>query len=259
VQIISIEEERQHGLSHGAFSYMVKPATTQGLEECFDRIKGFVAPRTKRLLVVEDNETERQSIVQLLGHDDIEIMSAGTGGEAFQALLDRPFDCCVLDLRLPDMSGFELLEKLQTERTLRDLPIVVFTGKALLPEEEKQLQTMAKSIVLKDVQSPERLLDETALFLHRVVAHLPEAKQKMIARLHDSNDVRPAVPLPANPGAYRQSDEGGPGEVPRSRRFGLHRQTGGYRSTALAAASVVVSVSKMGLCPRAWPCPPEPD
>ena len=189
VQIISIEEERQHGLSHGAFSYMVKPATTEGLEQCFDRIKDFVAPRMKRLLVVEDNQTERQSIVELLGHEDIEITTASTGGEALSALLDRPFDCCVLDLRLPDISGFELLEKLQAERTLRDVPIVVFTGKALVPEEEARLKTMAKSIVLKDVQSPERLLDETALFLHRVVAQLPEAKQKMIERLHDSNDV----------------------------------------------------------------------
>ena len=82
VQIISVEEERQHGLSHGAFSYMIKPATTEGLEQCFDRIKNFVVPRVKRLLVVEDNETERQSIVELLGHDDIEIATAGTGAEA---------------------------------------------------------------------------------------------------------------------------------------------------------------------------------
>jgi CheY-like chemotaxis protein len=189
VQIISIEEERQHGLSHGAFSYIIKPATTQGLEQCFDRIKEFVMPRTKRLLVVEDNETESQSIVGLLGHRDIEITTAGTGEDAFRKLLDQPFDCCVLDLRLPDMTGFELLEKLQREPTLREVPIVVFTGKSLTPDEERQLKTMAKSIVLKDVQSPERLFDETALFLHRVMADLPEAKQKMIQRLHGSNEV----------------------------------------------------------------------
>ena len=189
VQIISIEEERQHGLSHGAFSYLIKPATTGGLEECFNRIKDFVMPRTKRLLVVEDNETERQSIVELLNHEDIEIATAGTGAAALRALLDQPFDCCVLDLRLPDMSGFELLEKLQEEPNLHDVPVVVFTGKNLTDEEEKKLKTMAKSIVLKDVQSPERLFDETALFLHRVLADLPEAKQKMIERLHGSNDV----------------------------------------------------------------------
>jgi CheY-like chemotaxis protein/signal transduction histidine kinase/HAMP domain-containing protein len=189
VQIISIEEERQHGLSHGAFSYMVKPATTDGLEQCLDRIKEFVVPRTKRLLVVEDNPTEVQSIVELLGHKDLEIATAATGAAAIQALLDQHFDCCVLDLRLPDMSGFELLEKLQLEPGLREVPIVVFTGKSLSPEEEAKLRTVAKSIVLKDVQSPERLFDETALFLHRVVAELPPAKQKLIERLHNSNEV----------------------------------------------------------------------
>jgi HAMP domain-containing protein/CheY-like chemotaxis protein len=189
VQIITMEEERSHGLSHGAFSYLVKPATTEDLENAFDRIKTFVAPRTKRLLVVEDNDTERQSIVELLGHDDIEITTVATGEEAFQSLLDSTFDCCVLDLRLPDMTGFELLDRLHGEPTLRDVPVVVFTGKDLSPEEETRLRTMAKSIVLKDVQSPERLLDETALFLHRVLADLPAGKQRMLERLHSTNEV----------------------------------------------------------------------
>ncbi|HEV2331338.1 MAG TPA: HAMP domain-containing protein [Verrucomicrobiae bacterium] len=189
VQIISIEEERQHGLSHGAFSYTIKPATTDGLEQCFDRIKNFVAPRAKRLLVVEDNQTERDSIVELLAHNDIEIETVGTGGEAFQKLMDAQFDCCVLDLRLPDMSGYALLEKMQAEPALRDVPVVVFTGKELNPEEEKQLRALAKSIVVKDVQSQDRLFDETALFLHRVVANLPEAKREMLARLHNSNEA----------------------------------------------------------------------
>jgi CheY-like chemotaxis protein len=103
--------------------------------------------------------------------------------------MDNQFDCCVLDLRLPDMSGYSLLEKMQTEPALRDMPVVVFTGKELGAEEEKQLRTLAKSIVLKDVQSPDRLFDETALFLHRVVASLPEAKQQMLARLHNSNEA----------------------------------------------------------------------
>ena len=104
-------------------------------------------------------------------------------------LLDGSFDCCVLDLRLPDMTGFALLEKMQADSGLREIPVVVFTGKSLTPDEEKHLKVMAKSIVLKDVQSPERLFDETALFLHRAVAGLPEQKQKMLARLHNSNEV----------------------------------------------------------------------
>jgi CheY-like chemotaxis protein len=168
---------------------MIKPATTEGLDQCFERIKSFVGQRIKRLLVVEDNDVERESIIELLGHDDIEIGTASTGEEALQRMLDQPFDCCVLDLRLPDMSGFALLEKMQSEPHLRDLPIVIFTGKELTAEEEKHLQSAAKSVVLKDVQSPDRLFDETALFLHRVVGHLPESRQQMLARLHSSNEA----------------------------------------------------------------------
>ena len=189
VQIISLEAERQHGLAHGAFSYLVKPVNAAVLEQCFDRIKTFVQPHLKRLLVVEDNDVERQSIVELLGHTDLEIASVGTGQEAFQALMDRPFDCCVLDLRLPDMTGFELLERIQSEEVLRDVPVVVFTGKDLSPDEQAHLKVVAKSVVLKDVQSPERLFDETALFLHRVVADLPKAKQELLQRLHGSNEA----------------------------------------------------------------------
>jgi CheY-like chemotaxis protein/signal transduction histidine kinase len=189
VQIITQEEERQHGLVNGAFAYIVKPVTTEDLTACFDRIKAFVTPHLKRLLVVEDNEIEAAGIVELLGHTDIEITTVPAAAEALAALLDRPFDCVVLDLRLPDMTGFELLDQLQAEARLRDLPVVVFTGKDLTSEEEAQLRSAAKNIVLKDVQSPERLFDETALFLHRVVADLPEAKQKMLERLHTSNEA----------------------------------------------------------------------
>jgi CheY-like chemotaxis protein len=187
VQMISVEEESQHGLSHGAFAYMVKPATTDDLGVALDRIKAFSVPRMKRLLVVEDNELESKSIVELLGHSDLEITTASAGSEALQLMLDRNFDCCVLDLRLPDMTGFDLLAKIQGEPSLRHIPVVVFTGKDLSKDEEKHLRTFAKSVVLKDVQSPERLLDETALFLHRVVTELPEAKQRMLESLHNSN------------------------------------------------------------------------
>jgi CheY-like chemotaxis protein len=124
-----------------------------------------------------------------LGHTDIEITAVGTGAGALEALLDRTFDCAVLDLRLPDMTGFELLHKIQAQPSLCEVPVVVFTGKELTSEEEAQLKQVAKSIVLKDVQSPERLLDETALFLHRVVTDLPEAKQQMLERLHRSNEM----------------------------------------------------------------------
>jgi len=189
VQVLSVEEERQHGLSHGAFAYLVKPATTHELEGAFDKLKTYLAPHTKRLLVVEDDDTERASIVELLGHHDIEVAAVGSGEEALRAMRERRVDCCVLDLRLPDMTGFDLLDRVQADPALRDVPVVVFTGKDLAPEEEARLQKAAKSIVLKDVHSPERLLDETALFLHRVVSDLPEAKRRMLERLHGSSEA----------------------------------------------------------------------
>ena len=178
VQIITVVEERQHGLVHGAFTYLVKPVTTDGLETVFDRLKDFTVPHTKRLLIIEDNDIERQSLVELLGYKDIETVAVGTGTAAMEVMLAQAFDCVVLDLRLPDMSGFELLEKIHAEPKLADVPVIVFTGKDMDAEEQKRLKAMAKSIILKDVQSPERLLDETALFLHRVVSDLPEVKQK---------------------------------------------------------------------------------
>ncbi len=189
VQIVSLEEERQHGLSRGAFAFLVKEPTTAALEVAFDKIKAFSGPRTKRLLVVEDNDIERKAVVELLGGKDIEIVEAACGDEAFATMRTTPVDCIVLDLRLPDMTGFEWLDKVKASPDLAHIPVVVFTGKDLSRQEQKKLNLMAKSIVLKDVQSPERLLEETALFLHRVVTDLPAAKQAMLERLHNSAKV----------------------------------------------------------------------
>jgi CheY-like chemotaxis protein/HAMP domain-containing protein/predicted transcriptional regulator len=188
VQIVTLDEDRQHGLARGAFSFINKPTTPEGIEEALNRIKEYTKPRRKRLLVVEDNPDERLSITELLGHDDIEIVSVETGTEALSVLRVQEVDCVVLDLRLPDMSGFELLDQMKDDSRLADLPIIVFTGRELSPEEDAQLHTMARSVVVKGVESPERLLDETALFLHRVVADLPVEKQRMLERLHTSDD-----------------------------------------------------------------------
>ncbi|HEX9464553.1 MAG TPA: response regulator, partial [Alphaproteobacteria bacterium] len=188
VQIVTLDEDRQHGLARGAFSFVTKPSSTEGLQSALLKIKEFSKPRRKRLLVVEDNAAERLSITELLGHDDIDIVPAETGGAALEALKKEPIDCIVLDLRLPDMSGFELLEKIRDDEDLSNMPVVVFTGRELSPEEDAQLHTMARSVVVKGVESPERLLDETALFLHRVVAELPTEKQRLLERLHSSDE-----------------------------------------------------------------------
>ncbi|HEX4049295.1 MAG TPA: HAMP domain-containing protein [Steroidobacteraceae bacterium] len=189
VQILTVEEERQYGLERGAFSFIRKPLTTDGLEAAFDRIKQFIAPRVRQLLVIEDDPAEQMSIRELIAHDDIEISTVGSGEAALSILAQHDFDCIVLDLRLPDMSGFELLDRMQQDERLQEVPIVVFTGRELSDTEQTELKRKAKSVVLKGVQSPERLLDETALFLHRVVAQLPPAKQKMIERLHQSDEA----------------------------------------------------------------------
>jgi HAMP domain-containing protein/CheY-like chemotaxis protein/signal transduction histidine kinase len=188
VQIITLDEDRQHGLARGAFSFVTKPTSTEGVEAALARIKEYAKPRRKRLLVVEDDRVEQQSIRELLGHDDIEILTAGTGAEALRVLREDPCDCVVLDLRLPDMSGFDVLEKLRVDTKLSDVPVVVFTGRELSAEEDAELHTMARSIVVKGVESPERLLDETALFLHRVVTELPLEKQRMLERLTSSDE-----------------------------------------------------------------------
>jgi CheY-like chemotaxis protein len=139
--------------------------------------------------VVEDNPAEQLSTRELLGHKDIDIDVADSGATALKSLNDQRYDCVVLDLRLPDMTGFEVLSRLRDTPKLKDLPVVVFTGRDLTPEEDTQLHSLARSVVLKDVESPERLLDETALFLHRVVTDLPPAKQKMLDRLHRSDEA----------------------------------------------------------------------
>jgi CheY-like chemotaxis protein len=188
VQILTIEDERQYGLERGAFAFLTKTGTTEELEAALDRLKHFTSSKVRRLLVVEDDPAERLSVTELLGHKDIEIVTATTGAEALEAMRHTEIDCVVLDLRLPDMSGFELLEVIQGDASLRRLPIIVFTGRDISDEEQAKLKKSAKSIVLKGVRSPERLLDETALFLHRVVADLPPTKQAMLKALHEGDE-----------------------------------------------------------------------
>jgi CheY-like chemotaxis protein/signal transduction histidine kinase len=188
VQIVTLEEDRQHGLARGAFSFITKPTTTEGLEAAIGKITTYAAPRRKRLLVVEDNAAEQLSITELLGHDDLEVVVADTGEAALAAMREHPCDCVVLDLRLPDMSGFEVLEQISLDEQLADVPVVVFTGRELSAEEDAQLHTLARSVVVKGVESPERLLDETSLFLHRVFSELPPEKQRMLERLHRSDE-----------------------------------------------------------------------
>ena len=188
VQIITLDEDRQHALARGAFSFVNKPTTTEGVSAALSQIKEYTKPRRKRLLIVEDNAAEQMGIRALLDHDDIEIVTTDTGAAALSALREKPCDCVVLDLRLPDMSGFEVLDSIRNDDALSEVPVVVFTGRELSVEEDAELHTMARSIVVKGVESPERLLDETSLFLHRVVTELPIEKQRMLEKLNSSDE-----------------------------------------------------------------------
>jgi CheY-like chemotaxis protein/signal transduction histidine kinase/HAMP domain-containing protein len=188
VQIITLDEDRQHALARGAFSFVNKPTTTEGVSAALSEIKEYARPRRKRLLIVEDNAAEQMSIRELLDHRDIEIVTSDTGAGALSTLRDRPCDCVVLDLRLPDMSGFEVLDQIRNDHSLSNVPVVVFTGRELSAEEDAELHTMARSIVVKGVESPERLLDETSLFLHRVITELPIEKQRMLEKLNSSDE-----------------------------------------------------------------------
>ena len=188
VQIITLDEDRQHALARGAFSFVNKPTTTEGVSAALSQIKEYARPRRKRLLIVEDNAAEQMSIRELLDHDDIEIVATGTGADALSTMRDSPCDCVVLDLRLPDMTGFEVLDRIRNDDQLSNVPVVVFTGRELSVEEDAELHTMARSIVVKGVESPERLLDETSLFLHRVITELPIEKQRMLEKLNSSDE-----------------------------------------------------------------------
>jgi CheY-like chemotaxis protein/HAMP domain-containing protein len=189
VQIVTIEEDRHHSLERGAFAYLAKPSSSELISDALERMRVYTLPRIKRLLVIEDDAGERLGIEELIRHDDLEIDSVGTGEEAMARLHAGGYDCVVLDLRLPDISGFDLIDRIQAEPAMRDVPIVVFTGKDLSFDEDQRLRKAAKSVVVKGVESPERLLDETALLLHRVIADLPPAKQRMVHSLHESNDA----------------------------------------------------------------------
>ena len=188
VQMLTMDEDRQHGLARGAFDFISKPAASEALAQALGRVVEFSRPRRRKLLVVEDDPAEQMSIRALIGDSDIEIDDAATGEEALTSLQQETYDCVVLDLKLPDMSGFDVLERLRENERARDVPVVVFTGRELSAEEDARLHSMARSIVVKGVESPERLLDETALFLHRVIADLPPEKQRMLERLHSSDE-----------------------------------------------------------------------
>jgi HAMP domain-containing protein/CheY-like chemotaxis protein/signal transduction histidine kinase len=190
VHIVSAGEGRQNALRAGAVAFVEKPISRESLEETFGEIKSFIDRDLKRLLVVEDDAVQRNAVVDLIGSgEDVEVVAVGSGEEALEALEQRRYDCMVLDLKLPEMGGFALLEKLKTDERHAAVPVIVYTGKELTRREETKLKKFSDAIVVKDASSPERLLDETSLFLHRVERKLPGEKRRMLEQLHSAEDV----------------------------------------------------------------------
>jgi CheY-like chemotaxis protein/signal transduction histidine kinase len=189
VHVMSVEEGKQRSLQQGAIAYLQKPISSETLHQALTKIKGFVDRRVKNLLIVEDDENQRQSIVALIGNGDVATTAVSTGTQALSAIANGKFDCVVLDLGLPDMSGFDLIEQIKKLPNGETLPIIVYTARELTRSEDTQLQRIAETIIVKDVRSPERLLDETALFLHRVQANLPAPKRQILEQLQTSDTL----------------------------------------------------------------------
>ena len=189
VHFISVLDASLEAMKMGAVGYLTKPVSLEQLWEAFEKIEDHLTRTIKELLIVEDDEATRKSMVELLHGKDVNITTTATGREAYRLLLEQHFDCVVLDLGLSDMSGFELLEQIHQNHDISAFPIIVYTGRDLTSDEELQLRQYADSIILKGVQSHERLLDEVTLFLHRVETNLPETQKRALRMLHDKETV----------------------------------------------------------------------
>ena len=188
VHIISVNERTIEPIKEGAVEYLTKPIDKKELEDAFNRIENFISRKMKNLLIIEDDENSRKAMRKLIGNGDVKCFEAGAGKEALSLFQENHIDCIVLDIGLPDMSGFDLIQKLGKVKDFLP-PVIVYTGKELSIEENNELKTYAETIIIKGAKSEERLLDETALFLHRTISNLPESKQRIITNLYDKETI----------------------------------------------------------------------
>jgi signal transduction histidine kinase/DNA-binding response OmpR family regulator/CHASE3 domain sensor protein len=189
IHVVSGSDHAQTALSLGAVGYMLKPVKREELTDVLKKLEAKLSQRMHRVLIVEDDKVQREAVGRLLTSHDVETVAAGTATECLELLRQQTFDCMVLDLSLPDASGYSLLETLSREDAYSFPPVIVYTGRDLSPDDEQRLRRYSKSIIIKGAKSPERLLDEVTLFLHQVVSELPDEQQKMIRKARNRDAI----------------------------------------------------------------------
>ena len=189
VHVISVEDRQEAAMHMGAIGYAVKPTTREELKDVFAKLEAKLTQKVKRVLVVEDDALQRDSIARLIGDDDIEITAVGLAQESLDLLRDNVYDCMIIDLKLPDMHGDELLKRMSTEDICAFPPVIVYTGRNMTRDEETELMKYSRSIIIKGARSPERLLDEVTLFLHKVESQLSNERQKMLKTARSRDKV----------------------------------------------------------------------
>lgn len=189
VHVISVEDRVETAMHMGAIGYAVKPTTREELKDVFARLEAKLTQKVKRVLLVEDDDVQRDSIARLIGDEDIEITAVGLAQDALDLLRTTIFDCMIIDLKLPDMLGNDLLKRMSTEDICSFPPVIVYTGRNLTRDEEAELRKYSRSIIIKGARSPERLLDEVTLFLHKVESRLSQERQTMLKTARSRDKV----------------------------------------------------------------------
>lgn len=183
--IISGEDLSQQALQMGAVGYMLKPVKRQELINAFTKLESQMHHNIKKVLVIEDDETQRKAICSLIEDNQINTTAVALGGDALQKLKNETFDCVIMDLSLPDMSGFDLLEQLSHDEAYAHPPVIIYTGKDLSRDEEERLRKHSQSLIIKGASSPDRLFSEVTLFLHKVESNLAPERQQMLEVLRN--------------------------------------------------------------------------
>ncbi len=189
VHVISVEDRVEAAMHMGAVGYAVKPTSREELKNVFARLEAKLTQKVKRVLLVEDDDLQRDSIARLIGDDDIQITAVGFAQEALDLLRSNIYDCMIIDLKLPDMLGNDLLKRMSTEDICSFPPVIVYTGRNLTRDEEAELRKYSRSIIIKGARSPERLLDEVTLFLHKVESQLSHERQTMLKTARSRDKV----------------------------------------------------------------------